>query len=99
MNREAEKLNALRLEVMDLTERTDNALKFVSDMFYARAFRMAATRVGVGDYRVIVEDKLKTAGELYEYMVSKYRDARMFVLEALIVLILIIDLIFLFRGK
>lgn len=99
MNREAEKLNALRLEVMDLTERTDNALKFVSDMFYARAFRMAATRVGVSDYRVIVEDKLKTAGELYEYMVSKYRDARMFVLEAMIVLILIIDLIFLFRGN
>lgn len=99
LNREAEKLNALRLEVMDLTERTDNALKFISDMFYARAFRMAAARVGVEDYRNIVEDKLRTAGELYDYMVSKYRDARMFVLEALIVLILIIDLVFLFRGK
>lgn len=99
LNEKAEKLNTLRLDIMELTERTDNALKFLSDMFYARAFQMTTAKVGVNDYRSIVDEKLKTGGELYEYMVSKFRDARMFLLEFLIVLILVIDLIFLFRGK
>lgn len=99
LNDEAEKLNKLRLDVMGVTERTDNALKFLSDMFYARAYQIAAAKVGVNDYRGIVDAKLKTAGELYDYMVSKFRDARMFLLEFMIVLILVVDLVFLFRGK
>src|ERR1700686_3081981 len=48
---EAERLNAMRLDVRELTERADNSIKFLSDMFYARAYRMAANRGGVPDYR------------------------------------------------
>jgi len=36
----------------------------LSDMFYARAYNVAASRVGVTDYRNMVEEKLRTAGEL-----------------------------------
>lgn len=46
--REAGKLNGLRLEVMELTERTDNAIKFLSDMYYARAYRLASARRSSG---------------------------------------------------
>ena len=63
--REAERLNALRLEVRELTERIDNSIKFLSDMFYARLYGRAATKVGVPDYRNLVDEKLRTAGELY----------------------------------
>ena len=97
--REAEQLNRLRLDVVELTERTDNAIKFLSDMFYARAYRLAAAKVGANDYRNLVDQKLKTAGELYEFMVNEFRDARAFVLELLVILILIIELIPIFRGK
>ncbi len=95
--REAARLNALRLDVMELTERADNALKFVGDMFYARAYRHAAERVGVGDYRKLVDEKLRTAGDLYTFMVNEFHQARAFVMEAAIVIILIIDLYFLFK--
>ena len=95
---EAERLNTLRLDVRELTERTDNAIKFLSDMFYARAYRMAAARVGVTDYRNLVEEKLRTAGELYEFMVDEFHQARAFALEALVVAILVIELFSLFRG-
>jgi hypothetical protein len=95
---EAERLNTLRLDVMELTERTDNAIKFLSDMFYARAYRVAATRVGVTDYRNLVEEKLRTAGELYEFMTNEFHQARAFLLEAMVVAILVIELIHLFRG-
>jgi hypothetical protein len=98
MAREAERLNTLRLDITELTERTDNAIKFLSDMFYARAYRMAAVRVGVTDYRNLVEQKLRTAGDLYEFMTNEFHQARAFVLEALVVAILVIELIHLFRG-
>jgi len=96
MARHAERLNAIRLEVRELTERTDNAIKFLSDMFYARAYRVAATRVGVTDYRNLVEQKLRVAGELYESMVNDYHQARGFILEVMVVAILVIELVHLF---
>lgn len=99
LSRQARQLNALRLDVMELTERTDNAIKFLSDMYYARVHQLASEKVGVNDYRRLVDEKLRTAGELYHFMVAEFRETRMLLLEAAIVLILVIDLIFLFRGK
>jgi hypothetical protein len=97
--RDAERLNRLRLDVTELTERADNAIKFLSDMFYARAYRLAAGKVGAGDYRDLVDKKLGIAGELYEFMVNEFREGRGFILELLVIAILIIELIPLFRGK
>lgn len=94
---DARHLNQLRLDVTELTERTDNAIKFLSDMYYARAYRLAASKVGAGDYRSLVDEKLRTAGELYEFMVNEFREARAFVLELLVIVILIIELVPMFR--
>jgi hypothetical protein len=96
MGREAERLSTLRLDVRELTERTDNAIKFLSDMFYARAYRMAARRVGVTDYRDLVEEKLGTAGDLYEFMTNEFHQSRAFILEVMVVAILVIELFHLF---
>jgi hypothetical protein len=96
---QAERLNRIRLDVIELTERVDNSIKFLSDMFYARAYRLAAQKIGVNDYRDLVDEKLKTAGDLYQAMVGEFHQARAFVLEAMVVAILIIELVFLFQGK
>jgi hypothetical protein len=95
----AQRLNAIRLEVRELTERIDNSIKFLSDMFSARFYRLAAARVGVSDYRKLVDDKLQIAGDLYQFMMDEFRQGRAFVLELMVVIILIIELVFLFRGK
>ena len=97
--KEARNLNTIRLDYRELAERTDNAIKFLSDMFYARAYRLAATRIGVNDYRNLVNEKLSTARELYESMVSEFNEARAFFLEVIVVIILIIEIVFLFRGR
>jgi hypothetical protein len=98
MARQAERLNSMRLEVTEIAERADNAIKFLSDMFYARAYRVAAARVGVNDYRFLVDEKLKIAGDLYRSMVDEFHQARAFVLEVMVVAILVIELVHLFRG-
>jgi len=97
--REAERLNLIRLEIRELTERVDNSIKFLSDMFAARLYRMAAAKIGVPDYRALVEQKLQSAGELYAFMMDRFYQGRAFILELMVVVILIIELVFLFRGK
>jgi hypothetical protein len=97
--REAERLNTIRLDITDIAERTETSIKFLSDMFYARMYRVAAARVGAPDYRRLVDHKLRTAGELYELMVDRFDRGRAFVLELLVMIILVIEIVFLFRGK
>ncbi len=97
--RAASKLHTVLLDVNELTERADNAIKFLSDMFSARLYKLAAAKVGVPDYKDLVNQKLRTAEELYRFMVEQFHQSRAFVLELMVVIILIIDLIFLFKGK
>jgi hypothetical protein len=96
---EAERLNTIRLDVTETAERTETAIKFLSDMFYARMYRLAAARVGVPDYRRLVDDKLRTARELYDFMVDRFDQGRGFFLELVVVVILLVEIVFLFLGK
>lgn len=97
--RQAEKLNTLRLDYREVVERTENAIKFLSDMFYARAYRLAASRIGVPDYRNLVNAKLSDARDLYESLVNEFHQSRAFFLEVMVVIILLIEIGFLFGGK
>ena len=97
--RAATKLHTVLLEVTELTEHADNAIKFLSDMFAARFYKVAAARVGVPDYKDLVTQKLSTAGELYRFMVDQFNQSRAFVLELMVVIILIVELIYAFKGK
>jgi uncharacterized Rmd1/YagE family protein len=56
-------------------------------------------KIGVEDYRTLVDEKLKTAGELYEFMVSQFNERRMFVLELVVAVLVLLDVILLLRGK
>jgi hypothetical protein len=97
--RAATKLHTVLLDVDELTEHADNAIKFLSDMFSARLYKLAASKIGVPDYKDLVQQKLKTAEELYHFMVDQFNQSRAFVLELMVVVILVIELVMLFRGK
>jgi hypothetical protein len=97
--RAASKLHTVLLDVSELTEHADNAIKFLSDMFSARLYKLAASKVGVPDYKDLVTQKVHTAEELYRFMVDQFNQSRAFVLEALVVIILIVELVYLFHGK
>ncbi len=96
--RAASKLHTVLLDVNELTERADNAIKFLSDMFSARLYKLCAQKVGVPDYKDLVQEKLKTAEDLYRFMIEQFNQSRAFVLELMVVVILIVELIYFFRG-
>jgi hypothetical protein len=94
----ASKLHTVLLDVNELTERADNAIKFLSDMFSARLYKLAAQKVGVPDYKDLVKEKLQTAEDLYRFMVEQFNQSRAFVLELMVVIILVVELIYFFKG-
>lgn len=97
--RAARKLHTVLLDVTELTEHADNAIKFLSDMFSARLYKLAAAKIGVPDYKDLVTQKLDTAEDLYRYMVDQFNQSRAFFLELMVVIILIVELFYFFRGK
>jgi hypothetical protein len=96
--RSATELHTVLLDVDELTEHADNAIKFLSDMFAARLYRLAAAKVGVPDYKNLVMNKVKTAEDLYHFMVDQFNQSRSFFLELTVVVILVIELYYMFRG-
>jgi hypothetical protein len=96
---EASRLQTVLLDVTELTERADNAIKFLSDMFSARLYRLAASKIGVPDYKSLAQEKLRTAEDLYRFLIDQFHQSRTFVLESLVVLILLIELAYVFHGK
>jgi len=97
--RAASKLHTVLLDVNELTEHADNAIKFLSDMFSARLYKLAASKVGVPDYKDLVTQKVRTAEELYRFMVDQFNQSRAFVLELMVVIILVVELVYFFQGK
>jgi hypothetical protein len=95
----ATELHTVLLDVAELTEHADNAIKFLSDMFSARLYRLAAAKVGVPDYKDLVTRKVHTAEELYRFMVDQFNQSRAFMMELTVVIILVIELVYMFQGR
>ena len=67
-------LHALFIDVNELTDRTENALKMVGDIYAARLFNLVAARLGLARWKASVEDKLETLDDIYRFAVEQTRD-------------------------
>jgi hypothetical protein len=96
--RAARNVHALFIDVNELTDRTENALKLVGDVYAARLLALAHSRLGVTAWRESVHDKLKTLDEIYRFAVDQTAMERGELLEMAIVAILVFELILFFMG-
>jgi hypothetical protein len=94
----ARELHALFIDVNELTDRTENALKLVGDVYAARLLGLAGARLGLGAWKDAVRDKLKTLDDIYRFAVDQTSMDRGEILEAAIVLILVFELVLFFMG-
>lgn len=94
----ARELHALFIDVNELTDRTENALKLVGDVYAARLLGLAAARLGLGAWKDAVKDKLKTLDDIYRFAVDQTAMDRGEILEAAIVFILVLELVLFFMG-
>ena len=90
--RATRELHSLFIDVNELTDRTENALKLVGDVYSARLFSLVAARLGLDHWKRNVQEKLKTLDDIYRFAVEQTRVSQGNMLELVIVLILVFEL-------
>jgi hypothetical protein len=96
--RAARQVHSLFIDVNELTDRTENALKFVGDIYAARLFDLVARRLGLGTWKANVQEKLKTLDDVYRFAVEQSSISRGQLMELAIVAILVLELILVLVG-
>jgi hypothetical protein len=98
LTRAARQLHSVYIEVNEVTDKTENALKIAGDVYTARLFTLVAARLGLDHWKASVQEKLKTLDDIYRFAVEQTAMARGELLELTIVLILILELVLFFLG-
>jgi hypothetical protein len=96
--REARRLQAVLIEVNELTDHAENVLKFVGDIYAARLFTQVSARLQLDKWKRNVQEKLKTLDDIYRFAVEQTGMAQANILELAIVVIMIVELWFLMAG-
>jgi hypothetical protein len=96
--RAARRVHALFIDINELTDRTENALKFIGDIYAVRLFAVVADRLGLDTWKANVQGKLKTLDDIYRFAAEQSSIARGTFLELTIVIILILELVLILLG-
>jgi hypothetical protein len=96
--RAAHNVHSLFIDVNELTDKTENALKFAGDVYFARVFALAGARLGLDQWKANVREKLQTLDDIYRFAVEQTSMARGEFLEFMIVAILVLELVLFFTG-
>jgi hypothetical protein len=94
--REAEQAATVRyliVDVLELIDRSSNALKVVGDAYYARIYRSAAGRLGLADWQRQIDTKLASVREMYRFLSDDARSRRDEFLEVTIVVLVAVEVI------
>lgn len=94
----ARELHALFIDVNELVDRTENALKLVGDVYAARLLGLASARLGLEAWKHAVRDQLDTLDRIYRFAVDQTGMDRGELLELTVVLILLLELVLFFLG-
>ncbi|HZY98380.1 MAG TPA: hypothetical protein VFE36_02310 [Candidatus Baltobacteraceae bacterium] len=93
---EAEKAAVLRyliVDVLELIDRSSNALKIVGDAYYARIYRTAAARLGLNDWQRQIDAKLASVGEMYRFFTDEARSRRDVFLEWIVIVLIALEIV------
>ena len=96
--RAARQVHALFIDVNELTDRTENALKIVGDVYAARLFALVGARLDLDRWKTNVSEKLKTLDDIYRFSVEHLSMVRGELLEMTIIGILVFELVLFFMG-
>ncbi len=89
-------LRELRIDLARLSDELSNITKFFGDWHLAKTYKNLSDRFHLADWQRIIVEKTRTLDGLYQILLQNRFNVWMFVLEATIVLLFIIDLIVVF---
>ncbi len=88
-------LREIRVDMARFSDELSNITKFFGDWHLARIYENLSSRFHLNDWHQVIDEKLKTLGDLYQLLQQDWVNFWMVVLETTIVLLFIIDLVLL----
>jgi hypothetical protein len=83
----------LIVDVLELIDRSSNALKVVGDAYYARIYRAAASRLGLADWQRQIDSKLASVGDMYRFLIDQSRAQRDSFLEWVVIVLIAVEVV------
>jgi hypothetical protein len=87
----ADRVRYLLVDILELTDRTSNALKIIGDAYYARFYRAASGRLGLGDWQRQIDAKLRSVSEIYRVFQDQAQYARSEFLEIIVIVLIAVE--------
>ena len=91
-------LREIRIDLARYNDELSNITKFIGDWHLARVYETISSRFHLADWHGSVSEKLKTLDNLYQMLQHDQSNRWMLVLEAMIVVLFILDLIIIFTS-
>jgi|SRR5579863_2731525 len=83
----------LIVDILELIDRSSNALKVVGDAYYARIYRAAASRLGLADWQRQIDSKLASVGDMYRFLIDQSHGQRASFLEWVVIVLIAIEVV------
>lgn len=91
-----QKLLSLVIEISDLTDRLENSLKLIGDLYSARVYRRISRVLHLQEWHRRVDGKLENAQKIYETLNSEISERRILLLEVVIVILIFVEVLLYF---
>ena len=91
-------LQSLIIDINSLTDKTENTLKVVGDIYAARLFALVESRLGLDHWKDSVKEKLNTLNQIYRFLYDQVNASRSLALETIIVFLFALDLLLILVG-
>jgi len=87
----ADRVRYLLVDILELTDRTSNALKIIGDAYYARFYRAVSGRLGLADWQRLIDAKLRSVSEIYRVFQDQAQYARSEFLEYIVIILIAVE--------
>lgn len=94
-----QELREIRIDLARFSDELSNITKFFGDWHLARIYENISARFHLADWHRTIDDKLQTLDDLYQILNHDQNNRWMLILEVTIVLLFVIDLVILVKGK
>ena len=89
--RRADRVRYLLVDILELMDRTSNALKIIGDAYYARLYRALSGRLGLADWQAQIDTKLRSVAEIYRVFQDQAQYARSEFFEIIIIALIAVE--------
>ena len=88
-----QELAELRIESVLLSERVENVLKLIGDLYLARVHAAATERFYLPTWQAAISGKLEIVGDFYQLLTDRVRTAQSQTLELVIILLILAEIL------